>query len=159
MILNLIVNSVEAMKGMSERPRELLITTAKAEPNGLLVAIQDSGPGVAPGDVERVFEPFYSTKPDGLGMGLSICRSIVEAHGGKLWATGEPAQGCGLSIDLGGARRCRASIRRSLFRNRRPRLGHRGGERARILDRLALTGAAAARSWRERVIIRSYTDV
>ncbi len=99
-ILNLIVNSVEAMKGMSEGPRELLITTAKAEPDGVLVAVRDSGPGVTPSDVERLFEPFYSTKPDGLGMGLSICRSIVEAHGGRLWATANAPKGAIFQLTL-----------------------------------------------------------
>ena len=85
-VLNLIVNAVQAM-GAAEGPRELFITTAQAEPNGVLVSVRDTGPGLAPATVERLFEPFYTTKPTGLGMGLSICRSIIEAHGGRLWAT------------------------------------------------------------------------
>ncbi len=85
-ILNLIVNAVEAMSG-GEGPRELLISTGKAESEDVLVAVQDSGPGLGNANLERVFDPFYSTKPGGLGMGLSICRSIIEAHGGRLWAT------------------------------------------------------------------------
>ena len=84
-ILNLIINAIEAMTGVAG-PRELLIKTAKCESDGVLVAIQDNGPGLAPEILHRAFEAFYTTKPDGLGIGLSICRSIVEAHGGRLWA-------------------------------------------------------------------------
>ena len=85
-ILNLIINAFEAMRGISEGVRELLISTRKAEPDGVLVAVRDSGPGLAPATLERLFESFYTTKPGGLGLGLSICRSIIEAHGGRLWA-------------------------------------------------------------------------
>jgi PAS domain S-box-containing protein len=84
--LNLIINAIEAMSGIAEAPRELLITTAQAEP-GVLVAVRDSGPGLAPEAFERLFEAFYTTKPSGLGLGLSICRSIIEAHRGQLWAS------------------------------------------------------------------------
>ena len=84
-ILNLIMNAIEAMSEVSEGPRELSISTTKAEPDGVLVAVGDSGPGLSPESLARIFEPFYTTKPSGLGMGLSICRSIVEAHGGRLW--------------------------------------------------------------------------
>jgi signal transduction histidine kinase len=86
-VLNLIVNAVQAMAAVREGPRELLITTAQAEPDGVLVAVKDSGPGLTPESLDHLFTPFYTTKPGGLGMGLSICRSIVEAHGGRLWAT------------------------------------------------------------------------
>jgi C4-dicarboxylate-specific signal transduction histidine kinase len=85
-ILNLIVNAIEAMSGISEGRRELLISTSKVEP-GVLVAVRDSGPGLPPATLEHVFDPFYTTKASGLGMGLSICRSIIEAHGGRLWAS------------------------------------------------------------------------
>jgi PAS domain S-box-containing protein len=84
--LNLIINAVEAMSGVSQRARELLISTRKAESDGVLVAVRDSGPGLAPATLERLFESFYTTKPGGLGLGLSICRSIIEVHGGRLWA-------------------------------------------------------------------------
>jgi signal transduction histidine kinase len=86
-ILNLILNAIEAMSGVGEGARELLISTRKAEPNGVLVGVRDSGPGLAPALLERVFDAFYTTKSGGLGMGLSICRSIIEAHGGRLWAS------------------------------------------------------------------------
>ena len=84
-ILNLIINAVEAMSGVSEGSRELLISTGQAEPDGVLVAVRDTGPVLAPANLERLFEAFYTTKPGGMGMGLSICRSIIEAHGGRLW--------------------------------------------------------------------------
>ena len=92
-ILNLLINAVEAMSGMSEGLRELLISTAKTDSEGVLVAVEDSGPGLAPEDLERTFEAFYTTKPDGLGMGLSICRSIIKAHGGQMWAAAKVPQG------------------------------------------------------------------
>jgi C4-dicarboxylate-specific signal transduction histidine kinase len=91
-ILNLLINAIEAMSGMSEG-RELLISTAETDPEGMLVAVRDSGPGFAPESVDRLFESFYSTKPGGLGLGLSICRSIIEAHGGQMSATTNVPQG------------------------------------------------------------------
>ena len=92
-ILNLINNAVEAMSGIVEAPREVLITTDPAEPSGVLVSVRDSGPGLAPPALEHLFEAFYTTKPTGLGMGLSICRSIIEAHEGRLWAEANAARG------------------------------------------------------------------
>jgi signal transduction histidine kinase len=92
-ILNLIMNAVEAMSGVDEKTRELFINTRQAESNGVLVRVRDSGPGLTPAILERVFDAFYTTKSSGLGMGLSICRSIVEAHGGRLWVTGHTPRG------------------------------------------------------------------
>jgi C4-dicarboxylate-specific signal transduction histidine kinase len=85
-LLNLIINAIEAMRDVGEQERELLIST-RHEPDGVSVEVRDSGPGFAPADFERVFEAFYTTKPGGLGLGLSICRSIIEAHNGQLWAS------------------------------------------------------------------------
>jgi signal transduction histidine kinase len=85
-MLNLIINAVEAMGSARDGPRELLISTGQAEPDGVHVMVRDTGPGLAPATHEHLFEAFYTTKPTGLGMGLSICRSIIEAHGGRLWA-------------------------------------------------------------------------
>ena len=92
-VLNLIVNAVQAMDAVAEGPREVFITTAQAEPNGVLVAVKDSGPGLAPASLQHLFAPFYTTKPGGLGLGLSICLSIIEAHGGRLWVTANQPRG------------------------------------------------------------------
>jgi C4-dicarboxylate-specific signal transduction histidine kinase len=86
-MLNVVINAVEAMSGDAEGPRELQISTGKSESGDVLVAVRDSGPGLAPATHERLFDAFYTTKSTGLGLGLSICRSIVESHGGRLWAS------------------------------------------------------------------------
>jgi len=99
-ILNLIVNAIEAMSGVAQGTRELLISTSKSESGGVLVLVHDSGPGLPPATVELAFEAFYTTKPGGLGMGLSICRSIIEAHGGRLWVTSNIPQGAIFSFTL-----------------------------------------------------------
>lgn len=85
-ILNLVVNAIEAMSGITGRPRELQIRS-ECDADGVLVAFRDTGPGLPLAQPERIFGAFFTTKPDGLGMGLSIGRTIIEAHGGKLWAT------------------------------------------------------------------------
>ncbi|WP_321898738.1 trifunctional serine/threonine-protein kinase/ATP-binding protein/sensor histidine kinase [Paraburkholderia heleia] len=86
-VLNLIINALEAMRGVSGSVRQLDILTGRADSGCVLVTVRDSGPGFAPQSAERIFAPFYTTKPAGLGMGLSICRSIIDAHGGRLWAS------------------------------------------------------------------------
>jgi PAS domain S-box-containing protein len=86
-LLNLIINALEAMSSVSDGDRQLLISTGKADSGCVLVTVCDSGPGFAPQSAERVFAPFYTTKSTGLGMGLSICRSIIDAHGGQLWTS------------------------------------------------------------------------
>ena len=85
-LLNLLINAIEAMREINEEERELLIGT-RNEPDGVSVEVRDSGPGFASAALERAFEAFYTTKSDGLGLGLSICRSIIEAHSGRLWAS------------------------------------------------------------------------
>ena len=92
-VLNLIVNAVEAMRGLDEGPRELRVITRPHDADGALVAVRDLGPGLDPEAIERLFDAFYTTKPDGMGMGLAICRSIVEAHGGRLWANANEPRG------------------------------------------------------------------
>jgi signal transduction histidine kinase len=86
-MLNLIINAIQSMSGVEDGNRELHISSVSIEPEGVCVAVRDTGHGLGPEGLPRLFEPFYTTKPDGMGMGLSICRSIIEAHGGRLWAT------------------------------------------------------------------------
>jgi signal transduction histidine kinase len=112
-ILNLLINAIEAMSGMSDGPRKLWVSSeklteipgeledktlndkalAEAEFTHVLVAVRDSGPGLDPKGLDRLFDAFYTTKPQGLGMGLAISRSIIEAHGGRLWAKANVPQG------------------------------------------------------------------
>jgi len=94
--LNLMMNSVDAMRSVTERTRELTVSSPVAESGSVLVAIEDTGAGLDPAVAERALEPFFTTKPDGLGMGLAICRSIVEAHGGRLWI--EPRSPHGVEV-------------------------------------------------------------
>ena len=84
-VLNLILNAVEAMSAVEEDVRELLLSTERSETCDVLVAVRDSGPGIDPERREHVFDAFYTTKSSGVGMGLSICRSIIGVHGGRLW--------------------------------------------------------------------------
>src|SRR3984957_20077549 len=91
-VLNLILNAVEAMGSVEAEPRDLLISTEQHHA-GVLVAVRDSGPGIDPTHLDRIFESFYTTKPKGLGMGLSICRSIIDAHGGRLWVEANETRG------------------------------------------------------------------
>ena len=87
------MNAAEAMSDLGEEARELQISTQTHAAGGVLVAVRDSGPGLDPTSAERVFEAFYTTKSTGLGMGLAICRSIIEAHGGRLWASANEPRG------------------------------------------------------------------
>ena len=99
-VLNLILNAIEAMGSVEERARMLSIRTEQRGPEGILVAVHNSGPGVDPEHLKRVFEPFYTTKNSGLGMGLSICRSIIDAHGGRLWADTDGPRGAVFQFTL-----------------------------------------------------------
>jgi PAS domain S-box-containing protein len=99
-ILNLILNAMEAMVGIEDEARELVISAVFSELEGLLVAIADSGPGIAAQDRERIFDSFYTTKAGGVGIGLSICRSIIDAHGGRLWADARQPRGAVLKFTL-----------------------------------------------------------
>ena len=83
--INLIMNAIEALRTSTDQRREILIRSAR-NPDGVLIQVQDSGPGIAPEVADRIFDPFFTTKPEGIGMGLAISRSIVESHGGRLWA-------------------------------------------------------------------------
>jgi len=99
-ILNLIINAVEAMNSASEGTRELLISTAADASNGVRVSLRDTGPGLDPASLERLFDAFYTTKSSGLGMGLSICRSIIEAQGGRIWADANEPRGAAFHFIL-----------------------------------------------------------
>ncbi len=99
-IINLVMNSAEAMQTIRDRPRRLAIRTYQDEADRVVVAVEDSGPGIASEDADRLFDPFFSTKPGGLGMGLSICRSIVEAHGGRLWSSANAGLGATFQFAL-----------------------------------------------------------
>jgi PAS domain S-box-containing protein len=102
-VLNLILNAVEAMSSVGADERELLVSTEQSEANGTLVAVRDSGPGIDPKHLEPVFGAFYTTKSGGMGMGLSICRSIITAHGGRLWAAANEPRGALFQFTLPGA--------------------------------------------------------
>jgi PAS domain S-box-containing protein len=99
-ILNLILNAVEAMGGIDEGTRELSINTEREAAGGVLVTVRDSGPGLDAADTESVFTAFYTTKPEGMGMGLAICRSMVEAHGGRMWASANEPRGAVFQFTL-----------------------------------------------------------
>lgn len=92
-ILNLILNAIEAMSDVSAQPRELSVSSAKEGPNGALVSVQDSGTGLDGAVLDRLFEAFYSTKAHGMGIGLAVSRTIIQAHGGRLWAMPNVPQG------------------------------------------------------------------
>jgi PAS domain S-box-containing protein len=102
-LLNLILNAVEAMSTVEAGPRELLITTEPTETGGVVVTVGDSGPGIDQDHLDRVFQAFYTTKSGGIGMGLSISRSIIDAHGGRLWADVNASGGAVLRFSLPGA--------------------------------------------------------
>jgi len=99
-MLNLIVNAIDAMASVDPEERELVISTESNLSDGLIVTVGDSGPGIAPKDRERVFDSFYTTKSGGVGIGLSICRSIIDAHGGRLWVDANQPRGAAFRFTL-----------------------------------------------------------
>ena len=104
-LLNLVLNAIEAMSANKKRPRNLLITTSRNRNGSVLIAVADSGPGLDPKAADRLFDPFFTTKAEGMGMGLSICLSIVEAHGGRLWASPNRPRGAVFRFTLPAAGR------------------------------------------------------
>jgi signal transduction histidine kinase len=97
-ILNLLRNAADSMNTIENHPRELLIRTERGERNQVRLSVKDSGVGFMPQAADKIFEPFYTTKTDGMGIGLSISRSIIEAHQGRLWATANDGPGATFSF-------------------------------------------------------------
>jgi len=98
--MNLIVNAVEAMKSVNSGPRDLSVTTERDKSRGVLATVRDSGPGLDSEKLQDIFNTFYTTKTDGIGMGLAISRSIIESHGGRLWATPNSPRGAVFQLNL-----------------------------------------------------------
>jgi C4-dicarboxylate-specific signal transduction histidine kinase len=99
-MINLVMNGIEAMQSVTDRPRELVVRSGQDEPGQALISVADCGVGIAAENVDRLFNPFFTTKSSGMGMGLSICRSIVEGHGGRLWATANIPHGATFQFTL-----------------------------------------------------------
>jgi PAS domain S-box-containing protein len=99
-LLNLVMNACDAMAGHPARDRKLVVRTGFVDSDGVRVSIVDHGAGIAPDQLEKIFEPFFTTKPHGMGMGLSVCRTIITAHGGKLWAVNNPERGATFHVTL-----------------------------------------------------------
>jgi signal transduction histidine kinase len=99
-MINLVMNGAEAMQSVTDRPRELMIRSSQDETQQVLVGVTDSGVGISAENADRLFNPFFTTKSSGMGMGLSICRSIIEAHGGRLWATATVPHGATFQFTL-----------------------------------------------------------
>ncbi|WP_448107931.1 PAS domain-containing sensor histidine kinase [Pseudomonas azerbaijanoccidentalis] len=99
-IINLIMNGVQAMSNTKGNPRTLHVCLRRSDAGELCVDVKDNGPGISPQSMPRLFNAFYTTKPDGMGMGLSICRSIIDAHGGRIWATSEDGEGAAFHLSF-----------------------------------------------------------
>jgi C4-dicarboxylate-specific signal transduction histidine kinase len=99
-ILNLIANAIDAMTAPGNGPRQLVIACAREAAGGVCIEVRDSGPGIAPEMADKLFEPFCTSKPQGIGVGLSISRSIVEAHDGRLWAASNLPHGALFQLSL-----------------------------------------------------------
>ena len=99
-IVNLVTNAIEAMDAVDDRTRTLRVKSAIRDPEGILITVEDTGPGIDPENVDRIFHPFFTTKSQGMGMGLSICRSIIEAHHGRLSARSADDRGSVFQIAL-----------------------------------------------------------
>jgi C4-dicarboxylate-specific signal transduction histidine kinase len=99
-LVNLIMNAVEAMSSVESRRRSLLVKSESRGADAVLITVEDSGPGIDAKEMEHLFEPFFTTKVHGMGLGLAISRSIIEAHGGRLWVSGRIPQGAVFHVQL-----------------------------------------------------------
>jgi signal transduction histidine kinase len=99
-LLNLIMNAIEALSGVSAGPRALRVSSERGAATEVVIAVRDSGPGFEPQHLDRLFDAFYTTQPQGLGLGLAISRRIIEAHGGRLWATAHTPHGAVVQFTL-----------------------------------------------------------
>jgi signal transduction histidine kinase len=99
-IVNLLMNAVDAMDAVMDSARAVRIKTEVYDPNYLRIAVEDTGTGIDPKNIDRIFDAFFSAKPNGMGMGLSICRSIIEAHGGRVWVTTNVPRGAVFQFTL-----------------------------------------------------------
>jgi signal transduction histidine kinase len=99
-IINLVINGIEAMLAVTDRPRELVLRSHGDDAHGVLVSVTDCGVGISSENAGRLFDAFFTTKSAGMGMGLSVCRSIIEAHGGRLWAEPNLPQGATFHFTL-----------------------------------------------------------
>jgi two-component system, LuxR family, sensor kinase FixL len=100
--MNLLMNGLQAMDGVADRPRRLTVEVARSveDPGAVVLTVSDAGPGIEPGNLGHLFDAFFTTREDGMGMGLSISRSIVEAHGGRIWATNRDEGGARFHVSL-----------------------------------------------------------
>jgi C4-dicarboxylate-specific signal transduction histidine kinase len=101
-VMNLFMNGLQAMDGVTRRQRRLAVDVGRAavDPDTVVLAVSDAGPGIEPTNLAHLFDPFFTTRKDGMGMGLSISRSIVEAHGGRIWATNREEGGARFCVSL-----------------------------------------------------------
>ena len=99
-LLNLIMNAIESISSVEDRERSLLIKSELHEAGDVLIAVEDSGPGIDPDNMDRIFDAFFTTKSHGMGLGLSICQSIIESHGGRLWASARKPHGAIFHVQL-----------------------------------------------------------
>ena len=139
-IINLIVNGMEAMASISDRPRELVVRSQLDETGQVLIAVQNSGVGIDPENANKFFSAFFTTKPSGMGMGLSICRSIVEAHGGRVWACANKPRGAVFRFHV--------ALRTGRDRFRRARPHKAGGMTLQIRGGIAAPLPQTASIWR-----------
>ena len=99
-LLDLVMNAIEAMRGVGPGPRTLWVSSEKVATTEVVIAVRDSGPGFDPQHLDRLFDAFYTTKPEGMGLGLAISRRIIDAHGGRLWATANTPHGAVVQFAL-----------------------------------------------------------